>query len=162
MYMYVSLFVCMRLIRILHVSRGPRRSTRAPQVKQTLLPLDPCKLRGHISKFAQAWPVQIQHVFLSKEKTGLPVEQEDMSSCWTRRHVLLLNRKTCLPVQHEDMSSCSTGGYVFLLNKKTCILVGQEHLDMQTCTSQTRGTLESQAPCKLDKPSRQTFDHVLI
>ncbi len=56
------------------------------------------------------------------DQTCLPVEQEDMSSCRTRRHVFLLNKKTCLLVGQEYMSSCLKRKHVFLLNKKTCLL----------------------------------------
>ena len=38
------------------------------------------------------------------KKTCLLVEQEDMSSCLTRRHVFLLNEKTGLLIEQEDMS----------------------------------------------------------
>ena len=50
------------------------------------------------------------HVSLLKKRTCLLVEQEHMSSCWTRRHVFLFNQK-----------------HVFLLNKKTCLLVKEYH-----------------------------------
>ena len=38
------------------------------------------------------------------EKTCLLVEQEDMSSCRTRRRVFLFNKKTCILVKQGDMS----------------------------------------------------------
>ena len=56
------------------------------------------------------------------------VEQEDMSSCSTRRHFFLLNKKTCLLVEPEDISSCRTGRHVYLLNKKTCLPVPREDM----------------------------------
>ena len=55
--------------------------------------------------------------FLFNKKTCLLVEQEDMSSCWTRRHVYLPNKKTCLLVGQEHMSSCRTRRHVFLCSK---------------------------------------------
>ena len=59
---------------------------------------------GHTS---QRIPLEVRPFLLNK-KTCLPVKQEDMSSCSTRRHVFLVNKKTCLLVQREDMPSCLT------------------------------------------------------
>ena len=54
------------------------------------------------------------------------VQQEDMSSCSTRRFVFLFNKKIRLLVQPEDVSSCSARIRVFLFNKNICLRVGQE------------------------------------
>ena len=73
------------------------------------------------------------HAFLVK-KACLLVEQEDMSSCWTRRHVFLFNRKTWPLAQQEDMSTCwRRRRHVLLLKKKTHPLVQQE--DMSSCST---------------------------
>ena len=94
-----------------------------------------------------------RHVLLFNQKTRLRVqqevhvEQEDMSSCPTRRHV----KKTCLLVQQEDMSSvekedmssveqedmssCSRRGHAFLFHKKTCLLVRQGVVDQEDASS---------------------------
>ena len=50
------------------------------------------------------------------------LKHADMCSCSTRRHVFLLNKNTCL--LEEDTSSCSTRIAVFLFDKRT---------DMKTC-----------------------------
>ena len=76
-----------------------------------------------------------RHVFLFDKKTRLAIQQEDLSSCSTKRHVFLFERKhvflldrkarplvhkkTCLLAEQEDLS-------FLLFNKKTCLLVGQD------------------------------------
>ena len=65
----------------------------------------------------------VQQEDMSSCRTGrhvfLPVEQEGMSSGWTRRHLL---------AEREDMSSCWTRRHVFLLNKRTCLVA---HMDTE-------------------------------
>ena len=98
-----------------------------------------CWTRTHVS-FSTT-----RHFSCWTRKTRLRVEQEDMSSRWTRRlsscstsgpvfllnrktrrPVFLLNTKTCLAVEQEDMSSRWTRRHVFFLDKKTCLLLEQE------------------------------------
>jgi len=67
-----------------------------------------------------------RRAFLSKRHvlhTCLLVQQQDMSSCSTRRRAFLLSKKTCPLVQQEDMPS-------LLLNRKTCLLVKQEDMSV--------------------------------
>ena len=92
-----------------------------------------------------------RRLFLLVNKKTCLLVQEDMSSCWTRRLVLVLNKKTCLLVEQEDMSSSSTRRRVFLLNKKTCLLVQQE--DMYSCSTRRHFFLLN----KKSFPIRRTF-----
>ena len=98
------------------------------------------------------------------KKTSLFVEQEVMSSCWTRRRAFLFNRKTCLHVQKTDASSCSTKNMsgrctrrrVFLFSKKTYLRVEREDMPSALCSrapllpSSVALVLQcSHAPCSL-------------
>ena len=97
-------------------------------------------------------------------KTRLLAQQEDMSSCPTRRLGVLLNKKACLVVDQEDRktcplgaqeetSSCWTGRHVLLLDKKTghlvdkkdCLLVEQEvqHEDTSSCPTRRHAFLRT-------------------
>ena len=49
-----------------------------------------------------------KHTFLCNKNTGVPAQQEDMSSCSTQRHAFfffLLNKKKCLPFEARTMSN---------------------------------------------------------
>ena len=77
-------------------------------------------------------PPARRHVslYLCNKKTGLLVEQENMSCCSTRRHVQSLRKKTRLLVVavQEDVSSssCATGRHVFWATRARVFLFNQE------------------------------------
>ena len=66
------------------------------------------------------------HAFLRHKNTCLPVPQEDMCSCATRKHVFLC---------HNIQFSRATRRHVFLSDKKTCVLVAHEQM---SCCATTR------------------------
>jgi len=78
-------------------------------IKMTLV-RDPKQLLFRNAHSVSIWARR--HIFLFNKKLHHPVQQEDMSSCPTRRHVFMPNKTTCLLVQlaveKEDMSSCAT------------------------------------------------------
>ena len=67
--------------------------------------------------------------FLVQQEHMFPVQQEDMSSCPTRRLVFSFNKRTCSStarrhvVPFDMKTSSSAARHVFFFNKKTCFLL---------------------------------------